>query len=1199
MVKSKFFAYSWHIDDNERERTVIRIYGLNEQNENVCVVVNNFKPYVYVELPNTMKWDESQALLVTRKIDALLGNQKPFDIKLEYKKRLYYVNKDKDGNALVYPYLRCEFSHHNDIHALRKKIFRPLLIPGIGNVKLRLHETSAKPVLQLVSQRNLPPAGWIKFSGKKVDDDNKVSRCPYEYIVKWDRLQEDTELIDVVARPLLMGYDIEVNSSVPSSMPKAGRPEDKIFQISCVLARQGDENSVKKYLLTLGEPDHSSLGDDIEPLMFETEHDLLLGFTDFIQEHQPNIIIGYNIFTFDIPYMIQRAVDAGCIYEFDRQGLDRFGHAQQKNIKWSSSAYKNQSFEFLDAEGRLFVDLLPIVKRDYKLSNYKLKTISAHLLDGQTKDPLDAKGIFKCYRLGMKGGSKGNKALGICGKYCVQDSNLVVKLFEVMTTWVALCEMSKVTNVPIFNLYTQGQQLKIYSQVYKKCTRENIIVEDNGYVPKDDEHYVGATVFPPIAGVHDRVLPFDFSSLYPTTIIAYNISWDTLVPEDSTIPDSECHVMEWTDHVGCVHDPKEIRKGELNKIIKKVEAEMSDLRKERDLARNRSCKPEFQARIDELKQSTKPYREERSQLQKSKPKHKMCCKRHFRWLKSPMGVLPEILTHLLDTRKATKKVMKDVNKRLKEEKMDEKEYYAQKTYSDVLDKRQLALKISANSAYGALGVQKGYLPLMPGAMCTTYKGRLAVEEAAESIQKDHRGKLIYGDSVTGDTPILVRYANGGIDLIRIDAMAKKWVEYDEFKYEDSNRKEKEQCLIDAEVWTKGKWSKITRVIRHKTKKKLYRVLTHTGCIDVTEDHSLLDESGNKIKPCDVKVGTTLLHSFPEEFEEHEITMMEGTFNQYLCVECKKKQPEYEFYEDYKRICKRCTYYKNHKGKNYEETRPYFSAHEYMTSKTTLSKEEAFVWGFFMADGSGGKYDGGKCSWAINNTNLDYLNRTKAYLEKVEPNFIWKINDTMKSSNVYKLVPCGQVRLIAEKYHQIFYSGHKEKVVPYAILNASREIKEWFFEGYYTGDGAKTDKDRIIPKSGTVRMDCKGKIGSQGLFVILKAIGYKNVSINTRESKSNIFRINATRNKMRKNPVQVKKIIEIGYTQDEFVYDLETAEGIFHAGIGEMIVKNTDSNYITFPHLKTAQECWDYSEKVAKEVTKLFPKPINNGWQQEA
>ena len=79
---------------------------------------------------------------------------------------------------------------------------------------------------------------------------------------------------------------------------------------------------------------------------------------------------------------------------------------QEKTIRWSSTAYKNQEFKYLDAEGRLFVDLLPLIKRDYRMSNYKLKTVATFFL-GKTKDDLDAAGIFRCYREGLETDEQG------------------------------------------------------------------------------------------------------------------------------------------------------------------------------------------------------------------------------------------------------------------------------------------------------------------------------------------------------------------------------------------------------------------------------------------------------------------------------------------------------------------------------------------------------------------------------------------------------------------------------------------------------------------------------------------------------------------------------------------------------------------------------------------------------------------------
>ena len=84
--------------------------------------------------------------------------------------------------------------------------------------------------------------------------------------------------------------------------------------------------------------------------------------------------------------------------------------------------------------------------------------------------------------------------------------------------------------------------------------------------------------------------------------------------------------------------------------------------------------------------------------------------------------------------------------RLKTEELDKDEQESIKTKITVLNKRQLAYKVSANSMYGAMGVRRGYLPFLPGAMCTTAKGRQSIEKAANEIQKNHKGTLIYGDT---------------------------------------------------------------------------------------------------------------------------------------------------------------------------------------------------------------------------------------------------------------------------------------------------------------------------------------------------------------------------------------------------------------------------------------------------------------------
>jgi DNA polymerase elongation subunit (family B) len=730
----QIFPYYFYIDEKELEITAIRIYGLNQDNKNICLKINNFTPYIYIELPNNIEWSNAKAQLIGNKIDEIMRESKPLKKTLVYKYRLYTATFDEKGERRTYPYLFCSFSCKNDIRVLTSKLRYGLSIVGIGtNLKLKVHEQDADPILQLISNRDLPTAGWISYKGEKVSKEEQVTLCDEEYEVKWKNMVKYDK--DILAQPKIMGFDIEVNSSNPTAMPNASKTGDKIFQISCVFSKEGS-TEYQSHLLTLGECE--KFDDKVIVHEYKTEGEILNAFTNLIQKENPNVIVGYNILGFDIPYMIDRARLNMCIGEFDKLGFHKYNHAKERVIKWSSSAYKNQEFQFLDGEGRLFVDLLPLVKRDYKLDNYKLKTVSEHFL-GASKDPLSVKGIFQCFRIGTTKDKDGNysnrakKAIALCGKYCVQDSVLVIQLMNKLQIWTGLCEMAKTTNCQIFTLYTQGQQIKVYSQVYKYCLENNYVVEKDGYITKENERYMGAHVFPPVPGIYDRVVPFDFSSLYPSIIIAYNIDYSTFVLDES-IPNEKCHVMEWEEHMSCEHDPKIHRKIELTKYIEKEKEELKLLRKKRDQKQNKNIKQDIIAEIDDRVEKLKPFIEERSNIQKGLAKTKMCEKRKYRFLKEPKGVLPTILQNLLDARKKTRNQMKEYKKQ------------GNDLLLNVLDKRQLSYKISANSMYGAMGVRKGYLPFMPGAMATTFMGRTNIEIVSKVIPEKYGGELVYGDT---------------------------------------------------------------------------------------------------------------------------------------------------------------------------------------------------------------------------------------------------------------------------------------------------------------------------------------------------------------------------------------------------------------------------------------------------------------------
>lgn len=1188
MREEKIFTYAFLVESEKNEhrdpksgrklitdRCCIRIYGLDQNNKTVCAKVKDFQPYCYIELQRLKmgRWTETLLHPVKELLCSFVGRNKPLSMELVYMKRLY------DNETVKYPFLKCIFRLKRDMYILRKEIQKRSFSEaggeggfhefdfGIGIKKLRFkfHETKAGEVLQLVCERDLPTAGWIKFRG--IAESENETLADREYTVSRRDLHKceiGNEPCASVA-PLVMSFDIEAYSHNPCKFPDAEHPEDKVFMISCVFFRAGNDEIVRELLLTLGNPDEGVVGCECIP--YKTESGLLEGFADLLRDMNPHIITGYNIMSFDIDYMIKRSTETYCESGFQAGGMHKTRLAEKKTMKWSSSAYKNQEFSYLNYEGRILIDLLPVIRRDYnKLRNYKLSTVSQHFIDSDKED-LPVKELFACYKVGVLEEADNPKfasmELGKAGKYCMVDSRLVARLFNKLNIWYGASEMAKTCNVPIFDLSTRGQQIRVYSQVYKHCLREKIVVQENGYVAKEGERYVGAYVFQPKAGAYNNIVPFDFASLYPTIIIAYNIDFSTLV-KNPRVPDRHCHVIEWEDHLGCEHDKNVIRVKEISRFIDKTVENLKKMRKTRDTLKLKDFYPrgtkkatkEVKARaqilrekrrkqmnreIKEREKKLKPYREERADVKKSIPKRVMCGKRRYRFLKSPKGVIPTILQNMLDARANTRKVIKENKKVLK--KMGESDGSVRERSdldmtNKILDQRQLAYKVCCNSMYGAMGVRQGYLPFMPGAMCTTAMGRRNNILAANTIVEKWKGKLVYGDSVTGDTPVMIKQSNGMINIVTIETLANgEYEPYDQFKADQSNRREKQQAQVNVKVWADGVWVDVNRVIRHKTKKRIFRVLTHTGCVDVTEDHSLLDAAGRKLKPVDAKIGQELLHAFPTEF----------------CSDCKD-----------------------------------------------ISTEEAFVMGLFFGDGSCGDYkcpSGRKRSWALNNSNLEYLNEARHCLQKCEPSLGWKVLDTLKSSGVYKLVPQGNVKYIVEKYRPLFYDKDKHKKVPMCILNAPDEVRAEFVRGYRVADGTKT---------GPQRADCKGKIGCQGLYYLFCSLG-ENVSINTRESKPAVFRLNSTHGKFRKSPTAVKKIIDLGYNdENEFVYDIETTQGRFFGGIGRLILKNTDSEYLFFPHLQddsksrseNAATLWNYCETVAKDVTKLYPSPMKLEFEEE-
>ena len=171
------------------------------------------------------------------------------------------------------------------------------------------------------------------------------------------------------------------------------------------------------------------------------------------------------------------------------------------------------------------------------------------------------------------------------------------------------------------------------------------------------------------------------------------------------------------------------------------------------------------------------------------------------------------------------------------------------------DKKQLPLKILANSFFGSFGAPDVFP--MGDVVCaekTTCIGRMSLRLMISHFKRIGYEPIV-GDSVTEDTPLFVRYKDS--NLIDIKPIGEIF-NAEKFQTDVLGR-EYDYSEKPYKVLCRGGWSDVHYVYRHKTTKPIYCVSDDTTklSVDVTEDHSLFDANRNEIKPSEITEDTKL------------------------------------------------------------------------------------------------------------------------------------------------------------------------------------------------------------------------------------------------------------------------------------------------------------------------------------------------------
>ena len=182
---------------------------------------------------------------------------------------------------------------------------------------------------------------------------------------------------------------------------------------------------------------------------------------------------------------------------------------------------------------------------------------------------------------------------------------------------------------------------------------------------------------------------------------------------------------------------------------------------------------------------------------------------------------------------------------------EEKRYW--KAEKSGNDKKQLPLKILANSFFGSYGCPQ----IFPygdsyAAEMTTCLGRMSLRLMISHF-KNIGYEPIVGDSFTSDTPLLIKYDNNLIDIKPIS-----WLIDEENVKTDLFGREYDYSRKNYKVLCRSGWVRPSYIYRHKTTKDIYEVEDSDNVrVDVTEDHSLFNDKREKIKPSTISDDTKL------------------------------------------------------------------------------------------------------------------------------------------------------------------------------------------------------------------------------------------------------------------------------------------------------------------------------------------------------
>ncbi|MEM3113420.1 MAG: DNA-directed DNA polymerase [Candidatus Pacearchaeota archaeon] len=453
----------------------IKIYG-RTKDKKVCVL-DNIDTYFYAILKQEADY---------KKIDRIKEEIEKISVKNGRVLRVSLEEKSFLGRKVKA--FKIYTNNHKSINDIAEKIkFKEID---------KIRETDINLISRYIIDKEVTPLNWHKITGEILNESQEFNGL--DKILK----------VDLVIKSQKVEPLKSESNSVPEFIPKtlAFDIETSEFEVGKgeILMISVYGKNIKK-VITHKKTDFSK--NYIERV--KNEKELLEKFEDIINKEDPDIITGYFSDGFDLPYIKARAEK----YRLKLQlGLD------DSNIKVTGGTNPR-----IKITGRVHIDLLKFIQTAYsqylQSETLGLGDVANELLGEGKKEH-----VFKDHEKLDK------EEWGNFFEYSLHDSYLTYELF--MKIWPDMIEFTKIMGEPLWNVSRDGMSANVDNYIIHNLYKYNEIIEKK---PEHDEiskrrsleKYEGAFVLEPVPNLYEDIVMFDFTSMYASVIVTYNLSKST------------------------------------------------------------------------------------------------------------------------------------------------------------------------------------------------------------------------------------------------------------------------------------------------------------------------------------------------------------------------------------------------------------------------------------------------------------------------------------------------------------------------------------------------------------------------------------------------------------------------------------------------------------------------------------------------